>query len=73
MFEKRPLEDIERVAQAGGGFTLDASMRQTHDLVRIAAAAAHGGAKVTFTGLEKRRTEDLVTIALAGRGTVSFA
>jgi hypothetical protein len=73
MFDMRSLEDAVQVAQAGGGFTMQASVRRTDDLVRIAQAAAKSGAKVTFTGLEMRRTEDLVEIALAGQGAVSFA
>jgi hypothetical protein len=72
MFEMRPIEDAIRVAEVGGGFTMDASMKRTDDLVRIATAASNNSARVTFTGLETRQTADLVRIAVAGKGAVCF-
>lgn len=69
-FENRLTDDLVRIAEAGGGFTLSADNRLTSDLVRIAAAASTKGARVTFTGLGNRLTNDLVRIAIAGDGCV---
>ena len=51
---------------------MDAKMRTTDDLVRIAAAASNSGARVEFQGMKMRTTDDLVRIAAAGRGAVTF-
>lgn len=72
MFEMFPTQDIVRIAAAGGGFTLEASMRPTNDLVQIAAAAASSGARLTLKGLTMRPHADLIRIAAAGKGTVQF-
>ena len=72
MFETRTVDDLVRIAAAGGGFRLDASVRRTDNLVRIAAAASRNGAKVIFTGLKIRTTDDLVRIGAAGKGCVFF-
>lgn len=69
----RNTADLVRIASAGGGFVLDASVRPVEDLVRIAAAGSMKGAQLVFTGLEKRPTDDLVRIAAAGKGCVQFA
>jgi hypothetical protein len=72
MFENRQVEEVVRIAAAGGGFRVDASLKQTNDLVRIASAAATKGARIVFAGLENRQTEELVRIAAAGEGCVFF-
>ncbi len=72
MFETRPIGDVVRIAAAGGGFTMDAGVKQTNDLVRIAAAASSNGARIRFTGLEVRPIDELVRIAAAGGGAVEF-
>jgi len=72
MFEVRQIDEIVRIAAAGGGFRMGASLKQTDDLVRIAAAAANHGARIVLLGLQMRPTEDLVRIAAAGKGSVFF-
>ena len=72
-FELRTTDDLVRIAAAGGGFTLKASLRKTEDLVRIAAAASTKGARVRFTGLSLRSTDDLVRIGAAGKGCVELS
>jgi DNA replication protein len=72
MFETRTIEDLVRIAAAGGGFKIDASLKSTDDLVRIAAAASTKQAKIALTGLKTRTTEDLVRIGAAGKGCVFF-
>jgi hypothetical protein len=71
-FESRPTADLVQLAAAGGGFRLNAAVRQTTELVQIAAAASRGGGRITFCGLTGRLTSDLVQIASAGKGTVAF-
>ncbi|MGA2227541.1 MAG: hypothetical protein ABSH41_24160 [Syntrophobacteraceae bacterium] len=72
MFKKRAIDDLVRIAVAGGGFRPDASVKQSSDLVRIAEAASKSGAKVIFTGLATRTTDDLAQIGKAGKGCVFF-
>jgi len=70
--EGRTTEELVRIAEAGGGFRLDAAGRSTEDLVTIASAASSWGVRMVFAGMTGRSTDDLVTIADAGEGTVEF-
>lgn len=71
-FELRPINDLVMIANAGGGFELDAKLRPTNDLVMIANAAARGNAIVILYGMKLRPTNDLVMIANAGKGKIQF-
>jgi len=71
-FEIRPTEDLVRIMAAGGGFRINAEARASSDLVRIATAAVKGGGQLALIGMNTRRIEDIVDIALAGKGHVSF-
>lgn len=71
-FQSRSTEDLVRIAEAGGGFRLDAAVRRTDDLVKIAAAASSWGVRLVFAGMNLRPTDDLVRIADAGEGSVEF-
>lgn len=71
MFETRTIEDLVRIT-AAGGFRIDAAMKRTDDLVRIAPAASTNKAKIVFTGLNPRTTDDIVRIGAAGKGCVFF-
>jgi len=72
-FELKTVDDLVRIAYAGGGFELDARVKTTDDLVRIAAAASGSGARLAFNGISKLRTTDeIVRIAFAGKGAVTF-
>ena len=73
MFEDRKMEDVLRIALAGGGMDMQASNRTTVELTRMALAGSTSGRRLIFRGLADRQPEDLVRIALAGRGTVLFA
>jgi len=71
-FEHLSTEDLIRIAQYGGGFTLDAHDRSTEDLIRIAQYAASSAARIVFRGLGSRKVEDLIRIAQYGKGVVAF-
>ena len=65
MFKKRAIDDLVRIAAAGGGFRLGASVNQASDLVRIAEVASKSGAKVVFTSPASRTTDNLAQIGKA--------
>ena len=67
----RPLEDLIRIIQAGGGITVDGT-RPTEELIKIAAAASAGKAKVIMAESEYKTADDLIRIAKAGGGNVVF-
>ena len=72
MFESRTVDEIVRIAGAGGGFRMDVRSRRTDDLWRIATAAAKKGSRIIFEGLEARTTDELWRIAKAGEGCIAF-
>ncbi len=67
------VNDLVRIAAAGGGFTIDASNYEVNDLVRIAAAAQNHKSRIHLTNAHILDTNDLVRIGAAGKGAVSFA
>jgi hypothetical protein len=71
--DERLTADLMRIAAAGGGFRISA-VRGVNDLLKIAAAASHSqhGARIIVTGADILSTEDLIQIATAGHGAVSF-
>lgn len=67
------IHDVVRLANAGAGFTMDATMKTTHDLILIANAASKSGARITFSKiLPMRPVDDLISIANAGKGAITF-
>jgi hypothetical protein len=71
-FGKMPIDDLIQIANAGGGFRLDATHRYPDELMQIATAAKNGGATVIFSGMSRYYTNDLIRIATAGKGAVIF-
>lgn len=69
---KMSVDDLIRIANAGGGFRLDATHRYPDELIQIATAANTGGATVIFYGMATYYTDDLIRIATAGKGSVIF-
>jgi dihydroorotase-like cyclic amidohydrolase len=65
------VNDLVRILGAGGGFTIDAAAYPVDDLVRIAAAAA-AGSRIHILHAGRLAAADLVRIAGAGAGTVTF-
>ena len=68
----KSVNDLVRIAAAGGGFEIDRGFLTVDDLVRIAAAASTHQARVTVTNLGMLSINDLVRIGAAGKGSVSF-
>ena len=69
---KMPVDDFIRIANAGGGFRLDATHRYPDELIQITTAAKTGGTTVIFYGMSAHYTDDLIQIATAGKGSVIF-
>jgi hypothetical protein len=65
-------DDLVKIADVGGGLTLDAGNKSKDELVKIAAAAAMSDAGVTFRNVTALAVDDLLEIAKAGDGCVSF-
>ncbi|WP_327464237.1 hypothetical protein [Sphingopyxis sp.] len=70
MLSNKPIDDLWRVAAAGGGLDFDASRYSTDQLWRLAAAAGNSGAKLTLRKVGDRATDDLWRLAAAGKGNV---
>lgn len=71
MFETRDINDLIRLANAGGGWEMEAGLKATNDLVRLANAAA-GKGRLVLSGMAMRPNDDLIRIANAGKGSVFF-
>ncbi|MHC3039234.1 helix-turn-helix domain-containing protein [Klebsiella pneumoniae] len=75
--EMKTIDQLVRIAAAGGGLRINASTKTVDQLVRIAAAAAGNSmnpnkAQLVLFDLESKSTDQLVRIAAAGKGTVLF-
>lgn len=70
----RTVEELSKIAQAGGGLMLDAAQFAPDDLARIARAGAGGINKpqLHITNTQHLTTRDLQLIAQAGQGCVIF-
>ncbi|MGD9402282.1 MAG: hypothetical protein PVF95_08465 [bacterium] len=68
----RSIEELIKIAQAGGGFTMDASRCTTEEVLRVARVAGECGAEVRISRICGKTTDDLVKIAIAGKGHVFF-
>jgi len=71
-FRTWPTRDLVQLVAAGGSVVLDAADRPTRDLEQIASTAAGSGAKLVFRGMEGRPSRELLQIAAAGHGVVTF-
>ncbi len=68
----RSIEELIKIAEAGGGFSMDASRCTTDEVVRVARVAGEHGAELRISRICGKSTEDLVKIAAAGKGHVFF-
>ena len=67
---ERPTDEVIRIAAVGGGFVLDASGRDTGDLLKIAAVCKSGGGTLYLKNCAGLATIDLMKIAAVGQGQV---
>ena len=68
----RTVEDLVRIANAGGGLKLDGANISVDALARIAHAAKHKGAPIVVTNSSHFTTDQLMRIGHAGGGCVLF-
>ena len=72
-----PSSNITKVALQylglAGGVDMDITGRAIDDLTTIATAAARAGARVILRGTRGRDVTDLIRIATAGKGCVTFS
>ena len=68
----RSLDELIRIAEAGGGMTLPANQFRVEDLVAVAAAASRCRARIVVTHCQILMTDQIIAIAVAGQGCVSF-
>ena len=66
------INDLVRIASAGGGFNIDCSKYTVLDIVRIANAASIGGGLVFLGNTSHFTLNDKVRIAAASKGHVIF-
>lgn len=71
-FKGKTMDDLIRIMSAGAGFRLDARARAMDELILIAAASKSGGGRLVLTGMSIYNTDDLMRIASAGAGHVTF-
>ncbi len=68
----RSVEDLCRIAHAGGGLKLDGANIDVDALARIAHAAKHKGARIVVINSSHFTTDQLMRIGHAGGGCVIF-
>jgi DNA replication protein len=66
------IDQIVRIAAAGGGMTLNSNGKTVDQVVRIAAAASRKHAKLVIRNTQGYTVDQLVRIAAAGDGCVFF-
>lgn len=68
---QRPVDDLIRIANMGGGMRISA-VYGIDALIRIAAAASRGKARVFITNSDALPLDAILRIAGAGDGSVVF-
>ena len=66
------VNDLVRIAAAGGGLILQAPGYSVSDLIRIASASSSKRARLILKSAARLSVDDLVRVAAAGGGCVSF-
>jgi hypothetical protein len=72
MFDAMPLNDLLRLANAGGGFSISDRNFDLNDLLRIANAGSDKRAILRLKLTKAYELNDLLRIASAGGGRVEF-
>lgn len=71
-FETKFKQDLVQILSAGGSFEIAKGARFQAEWVDLARAAKSGGGHLTITGVRGMFTHDIVAIAEAGPGHVTF-
>ncbi len=71
-FKGKTIDNLVVSSSAGAGFRLDARARAMDELILIAAASKTGGGRLVLAGMSIYDTDDLMRIATAGAGHVTF-
>lgn len=66
------IDQIVRIAAAGGGMTIDANGKTVDQLVRIATAASQHQSSLVIRNSQNYTVDQLVRVATAGKGCVVF-
>jgi hypothetical protein len=66
------IDQIVRIAAAGGGMNIDTQGKTVDQVVRIAAAASGKQAKLVIRNTQGYTVDQLVRVAAAGKGCVFF-
>lgn len=66
------IDQIVRIAAAGGGMNINTQGKTVDQVVRIAAAASNNKAQLVIRNTQNYTTDQLVRIAAAGKGCVFF-
>ena len=72
MIGNKTVDDLARIALAGGGLCLDAKGYTPDNLVRIALAAKSKGSCLDIENSDSLTVDAMARIALAGGGCVMF-
>lgn len=68
----KTIDQLVRIAVAGGGMKISATGKTVDQLVRIAVAASQKQAQLSISDTKLLTVDQLVRIALAGKGCVFF-
>ncbi|WP_421277714.1 hypothetical protein [Aeromonas veronii] len=66
------IDQIVRIAAAGGGMTINAQGKTVEQAVRIAAAASGKQTQLVIRNVQGYTVDQMVRIAAAGKGCVLF-
>lgn len=66
------IDQIVRIAAAGGGMNINAQGKTVDQVVRIAAAASSHQSKLVIRNTQAYTVDQLVRVAAAGKGCVFF-
>jgi hypothetical protein len=66
------VQELVRIAAAGGGLDLDVRRLAVDDLVRIVVAASNKASRINLRNVAILSVDDMVRISVAGRGSVMF-
>jgi DNA replication protein len=66
------VDQLARIASAGGGFRVDAKLKTVDQLARLASAASTHQARIEIFNTSLLTVDQLARLASAGKGSVFF-